>query len=372
MNKRTLDPNEPADKSPPRRMGDIPPLLSESIAKIQRSLPGVELGAAIEQQLEREAKAPPTEVFSRAQRQQREIAADRRRALEQASSAAEERAEPSNRAARGMAPVRELLDSALEIARAPTRVPATSNDSKPKRSRRVRSAAARSVDVQRRSKRRRMTARRKKTRDELIADVESKGGLGYRPAEIPGHVRPMHRLIDLDVTGARAKAAIASWPRRLRGFRRIVVEAALGLDVERSDDFTDVRSRRIIAYANTLVMLSHGTPRHGFAKVVEGYSRGALAQLSVNLDTGMPCTVSYIFATSHDASRTGIDDCGPMTVLRRSGALLADQPPEWASNPKFLGIPKPRMVNGVRVMVRNALNVYWISARYHPPPSLGA
>lgn len=241
----------------------------------------------------------------------------------------------------------------------------TKASSSSERSKAKPSAHARSVSVRRRVQR--ITKRRQQTRDALIADVESKGGTGYSPAEIPGKVRPIHRQIERDETGARARAALASWPRRLNGFKRLVLEAAGGFDLENERPDTHIRFRRIVAFAHSIVMLSRGTKRQGFARVAAGFSRGALAQLSINLDTGEPCTVSYVFATSHAGDRYAIDDCGPMTALRRSGALLFDQPPAWASDPRFLGIPKPRRVDGELVMVRNALNLYWISARPRPP-----
>ncbi len=261
------------------------------------------------------------------------------------------------------------------------------------------------IAIARRSGMRPLSQARRENHARRVADAQGRGAVGWSPEQIPIEVQGTHRAIELDHTGARARAALESFPRRLRSYRRAIERIALGMDTHtirdgnlvaippRPADFSDIRSRRIIAYAYSIFLLSRTTTRRGFSRVVKGYSRGALASLSINAHDGVPCTIEYIFATSHDAVRrlfkhehgeaipitprelaklerdtvvTGRDDCGPMVALDRGGALLFNQPPAHDSEPEYLGIPKPRMVAGVLTLVRNALNVYWL--RKGPPP----
>lgn len=414
MTDTKLTPKGPGAKPPER--GSAPRSFADTLASLQTTL-GAQLSPeeaesfarAVASQRDRDARLDPKH-YTAGQLRAREILADRERALEEKRAAEATAAGIAPAAAPAIAPgvppaaatrrVEELDGTRPDVVRDERR---SGEDRRAGADDRRSASPAYGTDRRRGRlppRLRRQGAPSKAIRDakraERIADAESKGAIGFRPEELPIELQAIQHAMERDHTGGRARAAIASWPRRLNAYRKRVLWIACGMEPgnERPADLSDVRSRRIIGYAHSIYLLSRKTTRRGFSHVVKGYSCGALAQLSVNLDTGKPCTPSYVFATSHDAARrlilhkdgeeipisdeqllklpadaivTGRDECGPMTALRRGHALLFDQPPEHASEPQYLGIPKKRIVQGREVFVRNALNVYWLRRSSRPP-----
>lgn len=86
------------------------------------------------------------------------------------------------------------------------------------------------------------------------------------------------------------------------------------------------RARACVAIAWLVYSLGRDTRRRGFARVLDGVSRGVIAALLPNPSTGEAYTVSHIAATSNDAGRAGPNDCGALVALHRAGALFKQQP----------------------------------------------
>lgn len=114
-------------------------------------------------------------------------------------------------------------------------------------------------------------------------------------------------------------------------------------------------ARRIVAVAAVMFRESQNTRRRGMHLLLQGFARGALCNLFPNRDTGKPVSKGTLYATSHDAQRTGPWDCGAVVALHRSGALVRHQPPASTAPAQYVGRGRdgsPR-----------ALNQYWLTER---------
>lgn len=194
--------------------------------------------------------------------------------------------------------------------------------------------------------------------------VRAAGAVGYDPAELPRWVIGQHAAIEDDRTGANLEKMIATLhPDVARKLRRNCV------GLEREHSMRSKRARQIGAFYFTLRALAQESSRPGMAGQVSGFTRAMFACLSLNDETGEPYTVSALYHTSRSAERTAPDDCGPHEALRRAIEpadllILARQPREANADPRYLGVPRWIVRNGVRELFRPAFVVVWL---YDPP-----
>lgn len=114
-------------------------------------------------------------------------------------------------------------------------------------------------------------------------------------------------------------------------------------------------ARRIVAVFAVIEHESRHTKRRGMHLLLEGFARGSLCSAFRNHQTGEPVSISTLYATSFDADRKGPWDCGAVTALHRSGALVKHQPPASTAPTQYVGKGRdgsPR-----------ALNQYWLTER---------
>lgn len=193
---------------------------------------------------------------------------------------------------------------------------------------------------------------------------------GMRPKDFPSRIIAQHRAIE--GSPERARRALNALPR---AYVKAIRAAAFGYERGRPRDCTHLRSRRVIALATSLWELSARSKRHGFRRVVSGYTERMLAWLSWNPRTGKPCTRSALTATSWGKNRRRPDDCGILVALRRGldgdpAVLFAQQPREDLADTRYMGPPKEigrDPVTGAAIVRRFAFVVIWWRTSRAPP-----
>jgi hypothetical protein len=168
------------------------------------------------------------------------------------------------------------------------------------------------------------------------------------PAWFPREAFGIARSIMLDVSGARARAALAGLPGDLA---KKIERAALGVELGPDGaelgprlGWGDARARLHVAFYCVLRRIAIPSRRRG-AKVATGFSRNLLASLFLNPQTGQGYSAGNLFNTIAHADgarsssrgrrggalgdwRTG--NCGIVVALAEVGALTYWQPPSDA------------------------------------------
>lgn len=162
-------------------------------------------------------------------------------------------------------------------------------------------------------------------------------------------------------SGASASRA---WRRLPAEYRRRVQLPALAMEPDEHGRMVATRTwehpaaRFVVALACVFLHEAHTTTRRGYAKIVQGRSRGMIAGLFLNPQTRKPYSVGRFFNDwNHDEN--DLWDCGHVVALRRARVVHSVQPPAECSDPAFVGVDR----NGTP----RALSQHWISERAVSP-----
>ena len=182
--------------------------------------------------------------------------------------------------------------------------------------------------------------------------LANEGAPDCNPRDLPDRVFAVVRAI-IWGGGAQAVKSLAEMPPV---YASRVRRAALGIERLAGGGWSEpvrgvghIRARLTIAAGVSLYLLGMPTRRRGMARVVDGLTRGMLANAFVSPSTGERYSISYLFGTKFKKGPADWWDCGPFVALSRAGAILKVQPP---------ADEVPRAYVGPRGW---AFNEYWLS-----------
>lgn len=190
-------------------------------------------------------------------------------------------------------------------------------------------------------------------RAKFLASVARSSAPDFRPGDWSDRAYELAGAMFNDKSGREAWRRLAELPRNLaRKIRRAafaIAERDGELSRERAS-LRHVRARRIVALGIVLYREAIDTRRRGMGRVLGGRSRGNVAALFRNPQTGEHYHINTFFSV--DCHGTGDPfDCGDVEALEAAGAIYREQPPIGCVPRAWVG------PSGY------PLNLYWFSER---------
>lgn len=169
----------------------------------------------------------------------------------------------------------------------------------------------------------------RKGRAKFLASVARSSAPDFRPGDWSDRAYQLAGAMFDDKSGREAWRRLAEIPRNVAGKIRRAALAIAERDGELSrgrESLRHVRARRIVALAIVLYREATETRRRGMGRVLGGRSRGNIAALFRNPQTGEHYHVNTFFSVDCHGSGEPFD-CGDVEALEVAGVLYREQPP---------------------------------------------